>query len=377
MQRQMFSLAQKEIIEERILNFVQQQLKTQLPSTKQLIEFYLDNKSRGMINWHYIDQQLGFSPYKNNKSFSYKYFAETMIPRYSTPWPEELILKIDDETRMLAAKMRVQFSNTQSTLDYVALRKDIMDQVTNNLELRQYNHSYKRVQDRIRNMVDDIVKCKYYQPENTQTEISDSVTAKVDNKMKQSVQLPPNYLKSQQNNIQENVSPYMSASNPQLNTQVNIKQKSVIEQLNKQILQQSNYQNQSVQMQSTKIKTDSFQIPNLNQNSFSKIQVQAQNPSWFAVPQITVNNTIDNLSKNICAPAQEIDDMGLLQNLSIIYSASSRAQQIVQIFQLELLNADKQQIEKITGSMADLLSVALKIDLSQAKTIAAKAISDK
>ncbi|CAL6013786.1 Hypothetical_protein [Hexamita inflata] len=377
MQRQMFSLAQKEIIEERILNFVQQQLKTQLPSTKQLIEFYLDNKSRGMINWHYIDQQLGFSPYKNNKSFSYKYFAETMIPRYSTPWPEELILKIDDETRMLAAKMRVQFSNTQSTLDYVALRKDIMDQVTNNLELRQYNHSYKRVQDRIRNMVDDIVKCKYYQPENTQTEISDSVTAKVDNKMKQSVQLPPNYLKSQQNNIPENVSPYMSASNPQLNTQVNIKQKSVIEQLNKQILQQSNYQNQSVQMQSTKIKIDSFQIPNLNQNSFSKIQVQAQNPSWFAVPQITVNNTIDNLSKNICAPAQEIDDMGLLQNLSIIYSASSRAQQIVQIFQLELLNADKQQIEKITGSMADLLSVALKIDLSQAKTIAAKAINDK
>ncbi|CAL6043287.1 Hypothetical_protein [Hexamita inflata] len=371
MQRQMFSLAQKEIIEERILNFVQQQLKTSFECTKQLIEFYLDNKSRGMINWHYIDQQLGFSPYKNNKSFSYKYFAETMIPRYSTPWPEELILKIDDETRMLAAKMRVQFSNTQSTLDYVALRKDIMDQVTLNLELRKYNHSYKRVQDRIRNMVDDIVKCKYYQPENTtQTEVSDSVTAK-DNKTKPNVQLPQSYVK--QNTIQENASPYMSA-NPQLNTQVNLKQKSVIEQLNKQILEQSNYLNQPVQIQSSKIKTDSFQIPNLNQNSFNKIPVQAQNnPSWFAVPQITVNNTIDNLSKNICVP----DEIGLLQNLSIIYSASSRAQQLVQIFQLELLNADKQQTEKITESIADLLSTALKIDLSQAKTIAAKAINDK
>ncbi|CAL6025854.1 Hypothetical_protein [Hexamita inflata] len=159
-QRANFTPEQRQQLENSIKDQVEKQLKKRFASMQELIAFYQSEKTRGMIDWHTIDQNLNRTPYANNKSFCYKYFAETIIPNYYTPWPEYLLVSVDNEVKALLNKNKAKFVGLSTRQAYTKQRKLIMDEVVFNLDLKNKEHSYKKIQDRMRNLVDDQMKAE-------------------------------------------------------------------------------------------------------------------------------------------------------------------------------------------------------------------------
>ena len=76
---------------------------------------------------------------------SYKHFVGTTLPCHLPQWPDRLLQMIDNETiRAIASTKKELISALKNEKLMGELRKQLQDQVVDNLKLRSLNHPFKR-----------------------------------------------------------------------------------------------------------------------------------------------------------------------------------------------------------------------------------------